>query len=68
MHRRVFEEFERIVSERGVGDSVLEVGAVPSNQSLLCMTSLRHTNEKIGINFDGPHEYKDFKILKGNAN
>lgn len=67
MHRRIFEEFERIISERHVGGSVLEVGALPSGESLLCMRGLENT-EKIGINLDGPYEYKDFKILQGNAN
>jgi SAM-dependent methyltransferase len=68
MHQRVYKEFERIVSQRAVAGSVLEVGAVPSEKSLLCMASLQNAGEKIGINLDGPYEYKDFKILKGNSN
>ena len=68
MHPRVFQEFERVCSERGVGGSVLEVGAIASNMSLLCMKSLEKATEKIGINLDGPHEFKDFKILQGNGN
>jgi SAM-dependent methyltransferase len=32
------------------------------------MKSLHKVSEKIGINLNGPHKYKDFKILKGNAN
>jgi len=32
------------------------------------MKSLANATEKIGLNLDGPHEFKDFKILKGNAN
>lgn len=68
MHRRVYQEFEKICSERRVSGSVLEVGAVPSNMSLLCMKALANAAEKIGINLDGPHEFRDFKILKGNAN
>lgn len=68
MHPTVYKEFERIVSARGVGGSVLEVGALPSEDSLLCMDSLRATTERIGINFDGPYDYDGFKVLKGNAN
>ncbi len=47
MHPRVYEEFDRIVSARGVAGSVLEVGALPSEESLLCMDSLRGL-ERIG--------------------
>jgi len=32
------------------------------------MKSLAKFSEKIGINLDGPHEFRDFKILKGNGN
>jgi len=67
MHLKVYQEFERICSKRGIHGSVLEVGAVPSNTSLLCMKSLDNVREKVGINLDGPHEFRDFKILKGNA-
>ena len=68
MHPRVFQEFERICSERNAGGAVLEVGAVPSEESLLSMRSLKEAHKKIGINLDGPHTYKDFQILKVNAN
>ncbi len=68
MHPRVYREFEQIVSRRAVTGPVLEVGAVPSEHSLLCLASLQHATQKIGINLDGPYEYKDFKILKGNSN
>jgi len=68
MHPRVFQEFERICSERNTGRSILEVGAVPSEENLLCMRSLKKAHKKIGVNLDGPHTYKDFQILKVNAN
>lgn len=68
VHRRIYQEFEQICSERNISGSVLEVGAIPSNMSLLCMKSLESATEKVGINLDGPHEFKDFKIYKGNAN
>jgi SAM-dependent methyltransferase len=68
MHPRVYQEFERICAGRSILGSVLEVGAVPSDQTLLCMKSLEQASEKIGIDLDGPHEYKGIKILKGNAN
>ena len=65
---RVYKEFERICATRGCGDAVLEVGAVPSDNSLLCMPALNRASEKIGINLKGPFSYKDFRIVKGNAN
>jgi SAM-dependent methyltransferase len=68
MHRRIYQEFEQICTERGVRGSVLEVGAVPLDESLLCMKALSGAAEKVGIDLDGPHEYKDFKIVKGNGN
>ena len=68
MHPRVYQEFEQICSERNISGSVLEVGAIPLKSSLLCMKSLENATEKVGINLNGPHEYKDFKIHKGNAN
>ncbi len=68
MHKRVFQVFEQICSRRNIAGSVLEVGATPDDSSLLCMRSLAHAKEKIGINLDGPYIYKDFPILKGNSN
>jgi len=68
MNPRIYQEFERICSERNISGSALEVGAIPSNKSLLCMKSLQSATEKVGINLEGPSEFKDFKILKGNAN
>jgi SAM-dependent methyltransferase len=68
MHPRVYQEFERICGDRQIRGSVLEVGAVATDLSLLCMTSLGSASEKVGIDLDGPHEYKDFKIVQGNGN
>ena len=68
MNPRVYREFERVCTERHAGGAVLEIGAVPSNQSLLCMKSLKNAREKVGVNLNGPHDYDDFTILKCNAN
>src|SRR6185295_6646393 len=68
MHPRIYQEFERIFESRQIHGSVLEVGAVPSDESLLCMKALDRATEKIGINLDEASEYKGFKILQGNAN
>lgn len=68
MHQKIYQEFETICAARNISGSVLEVGALPSNMSLLAMKSLGKATEKIGINLDGPYEFSDFKILKGNGN
>lgn len=68
MHPRVYKEFERICSNRKISGTVLEIGAIPSDLSLLNMKSLQKAKEKIGINLDGPYMYKDFYIIKCNAN
>lgn len=55
------------ISKKGV-QSVLEVGAIPSDDALLSSVHLSQASNKVGINLDGPHEYKDFIIHKGNSN
>lgn len=68
MHPRVYREFERICSARNAGGAILEIGAVPSDLSLLNMKSLQSAKEKVGINLNGPYTYGDFYIIEGNAN
>lgn len=68
MHPAIYREFERICSHRTITGSVLEVGATPTNSALLCMASLRNVTEKVGVDLNGPYEYRDFKIVQCNAN
>lgn len=83
MNPLVFQEFENILSERDVGECVLEIGAVPTRESLLNLKALRHVREKIGINLDGGEAFRsemiirrpetcdfvpDYEIVEGNAN
>ncbi len=68
MHPDQFQAFERICAERGAGGSVLEIGAVPSEDSLLCLRALGAAERKIGINLEGPASYRDFGILRADAN
>jgi SAM-dependent methyltransferase len=65
MHKAVYRAYSRIVPE--LTGSVLEVGAVPSKDSLLCLPQLKNA-ERVGLNIDGPHEYDGFRIVAGNAN
>ena len=68
MHPSVYQAFEGICTARNVSGRVLEIGAVADDSSLLCMESLRSVDEKIGINLNGPEEYRDFQIFEGNGN
>jgi SAM-dependent methyltransferase len=68
MHAQVFGTFQRICHERGAGGDVLEVGAVPSADSLLTLEALRGARRKVGINLAGAASYADFRIVEGNAN
>lgn len=76
----IFQEFERILADKDVGDRVLEIGAVPTLDSLLNIKSLASAKERIGINLDGGDSYtidlardvsqhrNDYRIIKANAN
>ena len=68
MHPDQFQAFDRICGERGAGGAVLEIGAVPSEDSLLCLGSLTAAARKVGVNLDGPSAFRDFAILKANSN
>jgi SAM-dependent methyltransferase len=68
MHSAVFQAFDRICREQSVNGRVLEVGARPSSDTLLCLPSLTGAKHRIGVDLDGPHEWNGIAILAGNAN
>jgi len=68
LHPSVFAEFDRICARGNAGGDVLEIGSVPSPDTLLCLPSLSGAKSKIGLNLDGPHRYDGFEIVRGNAN
>ncbi|SRR5258706_7843806 len=68
MHPKIYQKFEQICLAHNITGRVLEIGAVPTKDSLLCMKSLQNAREKIGVNIDGPYKHLDFTILKSNAN
>ncbi len=68
MHPIIFRRFHEICADRGAGGAFWEIGATPSDDSLLCLPCLHGATEKIGINLDGPHRWGDFTILQGDAN
>src|SRR4029077_14822716 len=68
MHNEVYRQFDRICARRHAGGAVLEIGAVPSAMTLLTLPSLKHADEKIGINIELPSRCGDIDILQENAN
>lgn len=68
MHPSIFEEFDRICRQHDAGGDVLEVGAVASDDTLLCLPALRGARSKVGVNLDGPLAHADFEILPVDAN
>ncbi|MEM8752216.1 MAG: methyltransferase domain-containing protein [Pseudomonadota bacterium] len=72
----VFQEFTRILEARDVGDRVLEIGAVPTADSLLNLSVFDDCAELVGINLDGGESYTmgrasdaaRYQIVKGDAN
>jgi len=68
MHPRVYQEFENIFAQRQVRGPVLEIGAMPSDLSLLCMKAFGQASEKVGLDLCEASEYNDFKIVQGNSN
>jgi SAM-dependent methyltransferase len=68
MHSKVFAEIESICRERVAGGDVLEIGAVPSADSLLCLPALSNARSKVGVNLQTAASYRDFQIRQANAN
>ena len=68
MHPAVFEIFETICRPRSIRGTVLEIGATPDKFTLLNLPSLVGAKEKIGVNKSGASRFKDFDILKVDAN
>ena len=66
MHKQMYRAYRQLIPELREG-AVLEVGAIPSDKSLLCLPQLKAA-ERVGLNIDGPYEYDGFKIVVGNAN
>jgi SAM-dependent methyltransferase len=67
MDKTVFATFREIVGRLRVEGRVLEVGAVPNDDSLLTLDVLEG-QERIGVNIDGGVRYRDFDIVAANAN
>lgn len=67
MHPDVFAAFDRVCRARDCSGDVLEIGAVPSEQTLLCLPSLSGCARRVGVNIEGPASIRGFEILRANA-
>ena len=68
MHPYIFNTFEKILSGKEISGPVLEIGAVPRENTLLNLPVLLNITEKVGINLEGPFTYKDLTFHQCNAN
>ena len=79
MHKKIYRYFEDILSRFTITGKVLEIGAVPTRDSLLMSPVLKDAQERIGINIDGGESMTalagkisnyqlNFKIITGNSN
>lgn len=68
MHPRVFREFEKLCALYGAGGDVLEIGAVPEADTLLCLEALSGARSKVGVNIRAAGRSGDFEIIQANAN
>ena len=68
MHPIVFATFDRVCRARRAGGAVLEIGAVPSPDSLLLLPALAGATERVGVSLDGPSRCGGFEIVRDDAN
>jgi SAM-dependent methyltransferase len=68
VHPAVFKVFEEIWCAHKISGAVLEIGAMPDDSTLLNLSALAPAREKIGINKSGESRFKDFSILRVDAN
>lgn len=68
MHQAVFQQFDRICRRRRAGGDVLEIGATPSADTLLCLPALTGARTRIGVNLAPASRFADFQILQADAN
>ena len=66
MHREIYRSYEQLFDRIDFDGPILEVGAMPSHKSLLCLPRLAK-QERVGLNLDGPHTFDGFEIVKGSA-
>jgi SAM-dependent methyltransferase len=66
MHATIYNEFRTILSQLKITGPILEIGAVPEENTLLNIDLLRNL-ERIGINIAPASSYNGFDILQASA-
>jgi SAM-dependent methyltransferase len=66
MHATIYNEFRAILSQLKITGPILEIGAVPEENTLLNIDLLR-ARERIGINIAPASSYNGFDILQASA-
>lgn len=59
--------YRNIFVKQGVPSTVLEIGCGPSNNTILNMPILKHTDYRIGVNLRSYSHYPDFDVVKCSA-
>ena len=68
MHDSVRAAFGQLCRRHGASGAVLEIGALPQDDTLLVLPELAQATRRVGINLDGPSVFGGFEIVGGNAN
>ncbi len=68
MHPAIFDAFDAICRQEKAGGRVLEIGAVPTSDTLLALPSLAGASRKIGVNLAPASRGPDFEIIETDAN
>ena len=68
MHPYIFRKYNEIISGLTFSGPALEVGATSGGKTLLNLPALQNIEEKVGINIDGPYQFKDFIFHQADAN
>ena len=72
----IYARWRELVANYQVGDKILEIGAVPTSDSLLNLEAFKSCSTLLGINLDGGGSYQigssslrnSYEIIKGNTN
>lgn len=67
MHSTIYGAFRDIVSKMNIAGRILEIGAVPAENTLLNLDVLRD-QERIGVNIEKPSRFNGFDIVQMSGN
>lgn len=68
MHPRIFARIDAICRERRVAGHVLEIGATPTDDSLIMLPALAAAKSRVGVSLDPPTRHRGCEIVQADAN